>query len=164
MKLFSRRNLGETWVGWIVNWVKRELGKTLLGQTLFHLKLGETFWVKCYWVKRDWANCYHTVFRPQMGAVPPWTSEIYWFHGGFRPQMGAVPPWKEKKINSPLTDSWILPWYVNHFIHLILKLRFYVYSDIHFLHFKNGLYIYSLTNIWLFYIFLVKYDNVCCYV
>ena len=32
----------------------------VLGETLFRLKLGETFWVKCDWVKRDWANCYHT--------------------------------------------------------------------------------------------------------
>ena len=31
------------------------LGETLLGETLVHLKLGETFLVK-----RNWANCYHT--------------------------------------------------------------------------------------------------------
>ena len=40
--------------------VKREVGETLLDKTLFRLKLGETFWVNCNWVKRDWANCYHT--------------------------------------------------------------------------------------------------------
>ena len=36
----------------------------LLGEALFHLKLGEMFWwnvlVKCDWVKHDWVNCYHT--------------------------------------------------------------------------------------------------------
>ena len=42
--------------------MKRELGETLLGETLFYQKLGETFWVKRDWVKRYWANCYHTYF------------------------------------------------------------------------------------------------------
>ena len=43
--------------------MKRELGETLLGETLFYQKLGETFWVKRDWVKHYWANCYHTL-RP----------------------------------------------------------------------------------------------------
>jgi len=69
VKLLSRCNLGEMWVGWIVIWVKRELGETLLGEKLFHLKLGETlFHLKLdetLWVKCDWANCYHTFPTPK---------------------------------------------------------------------------------------------------
>jgi len=66
--IWIKCSLGETWVGWNVFLVKRDLG-----ETIFWVKhyfgwndigwnvLGETFWVKRDRVKRYWANCYHTI-------------------------------------------------------------------------------------------------------
>ena len=39
-----------------------------------------------------------------MGAVPPWTSKIYFFSGGFQAPMGADPPPGKKKNVSPPGD------------------------------------------------------------
>ena len=37
---------------------------TTMGETLYWLKreLGETLLVETFWVKRDWTNCYHTIY------------------------------------------------------------------------------------------------------
>ena len=50
------------------------------------------------------------VFRGGViGAMPPWTSEIYWFRGVFRPQRVLSPPGEIKNSSPSWTNSWIRP-------------------------------------------------------